>query len=119
MNWPMHPLLSLRPLRTLRLGVRPCLSSTGNGGELNGVRILSPATVHLMSSNHLASNLLTGELGIGLQIMRPGFGYGYDCAVIFNPPQADLVDGRGHSSGMEPPARGSGSTRRMTWFLWG
>lgn len=67
----------------------------GNGGELNGVRILSPATVHLMSSNHLASNLLTGEFGIGLQIMRPGFGYGYDCAVIFNPPEADLLDGQG------------------------
>jgi hypothetical protein len=95
MNCPMHPLLSLRPLRTLRLGVRPFLSSTGNGGELNGVRILSPATVHLMSSNHLASSILTGEFGFGLQIMRPGFGYGYDCAVIFNPPEADLVDGQG------------------------
>jgi CubicO group peptidase (beta-lactamase class C family) len=67
----------------------------GNGGELNGVRVLSPAAVQLMGSNHLAPNLLTGEFGIGLQIMRPGFGYGYDCAVVFNPPEADLPDGRG------------------------
>jgi len=66
-----------------------------NGGELNGVRILSPASVHLMGSNHLAPNLLTGEFSIGLQVMRPGFGYGYDCAVVFNPPKADLPDGPG------------------------
>jgi len=63
-----------------------------NGGELNGVRILSPASVKLMGSNHLSPKLLTGEFGIGLQIMRPGFGYGYDCAVVFNPPEADLPD---------------------------
>jgi CubicO group peptidase (beta-lactamase class C family) len=67
----------------------------GNGGELNGVRILSPAAVRLMSSNHLAPSLLTGEFGIGLQTMRPGFGYGYDCAVVFNPLEADLPEGQG------------------------
>ena len=66
-----------------------------NEGELNGVRILSPASVHLMSSNHLAPKLLTGEFGIGVQIMRPGLGYGYDCAVEFNPAEANLPDGRG------------------------
>src|SRR5579859_3705841 len=67
----------------------------GNGGELNGVRILSPAAVHLMGSNHLAPSLLTGEFGVGLQTMRPGFGYGYNCAVVYNPPEADLPDGPG------------------------
>ena len=67
----------------------------GNGGELNGVRILAPASVKLMGSNHLAPNLLTGEFNIGLQVMRPGFGYGYDCAVVFNPPEADLPEGQG------------------------
>lgn len=67
----------------------------GNGGELSGVRILSPATVKLMTSNHLAPGLLTGEFGIGLQTMRPGFGYGYDCAVEFAPPEANLPDGQG------------------------
>ena len=66
-----------------------------NGGELNGVRVLSPASVQLMGSNHLAPNLLTGEFGIGLQVMRPGFGYGYNCAVVYDPPLANLPEGRG------------------------
>jgi CubicO group peptidase (beta-lactamase class C family) len=65
-----------------------------NGGELNGKRILAPATVKLMTSNHLAPSLLTGEFGIGLQQMRPGFGYGYNCAVEFNPQEANLPDGK-------------------------
>jgi CubicO group peptidase (beta-lactamase class C family) len=63
-------------------------------GELNGVRILAPATVKLMSSNHLPPSLLTGEFGIGLQNMRPGFGYGYNCAVVYDPPEANLPDGK-------------------------
>jgi CubicO group peptidase (beta-lactamase class C family) len=66
-----------------------------NGGELNGVRILAPWSVQLMSTNHLAANLLTGEFGIGLHNMRLGFGYGYNCAVEFDPPTANLPDGRG------------------------
>jgi CubicO group peptidase (beta-lactamase class C family) len=64
-------------------------------GELNGVRILAPATVHLMSSNHVPASLLTGEFGIGLQTLRPGFGYGYNCAVVFDPPEANLPEGKG------------------------
>ncbi len=67
----------------------------GNGGELDGKRILAPATVKLMTSNHLPANLLTGEFGIGQHIMRPGFGYGFNCAVIFDPPTAGLPDGKG------------------------
>jgi CubicO group peptidase (beta-lactamase class C family) len=67
----------------------------GNEGELNGVRILSPASVHLMSSNHLAPKLLTGEFSIGVQVMRAGLGYGYDCAVEYEPAEANLPDGRG------------------------
>jgi CubicO group peptidase (beta-lactamase class C family) len=66
-----------------------------DAGELNGVRILSPAAVHLMRSNHLAPNLLTGEFSIGVQVMRPGLGYGFNCAVEFNPAEAGLPDGRG------------------------
>ena len=27
--------------------------------------------------------------------MRPGLGYGYNCAVIFDPPEANLPDGKG------------------------
>ena len=70
-------------------------SMLANGGELNGVRIISPESVALMSSNHLAPNLLTGEFGIGIHTMRAGFGYGYNCAVIFDPAMAGLSDGKG------------------------
>lgn len=66
-----------------------------NGGELDGTRILAPATVRLMTSNHLPARLLTGEWGIGQSIMRPGFGYGFNCAVIFDPPEAEASDGKG------------------------
>jgi len=65
------------------------------GGRLGGVRVLSPAAVKLMTSNHLPDSLLTGQWGIGQHIMRPGFGYGYDCAVIFDPAAANLSDGKG------------------------
>ena len=65
------------------------------GGELNGKRILAPATVKLMSSNHVPAELLTGKFGIGYQIMRPGFGYGYNCAVVYDPAEANLPEGKG------------------------
>ena len=67
----------------------------GNGGELDGKRILAPATVRLMTSNHLPAELLTGQYGIGLQQMRAGLGYGYNCAVAFDPAEANLPDGQG------------------------
>jgi CubicO group peptidase (beta-lactamase class C family) len=67
----------------------------GNKGTLNGMRVLAPATMHLMTSNHLSPSLLAGGYGIGLQTMRPGFGYGYDGAVVFDPPDANLPDGKG------------------------
>jgi len=66
-----------------------------NGGELNGKHILSPATVKLMTSNHVPVELLTGKFGIGAQVMRSGMGYGYNCAVVFDPPEANLPEGRG------------------------
>ena len=66
-----------------------------NGGELDGKRILSPETVKLMTSNHLAADLVSGKFGIGWQRMRPGFGYGYNCAVEYNPQEANLPDGKG------------------------
>jgi CubicO group peptidase (beta-lactamase class C family) len=67
----------------------------GDNGELNGARILAPSTVKLMSSNHVPVELLTGGYGIGVQQLRPGFGYGYNCAVAFDPGEANLPDGKG------------------------
>jgi CubicO group peptidase (beta-lactamase class C family) len=66
-----------------------------NQGELDGKRILAPATVKLMTSNHLPPSLLTGQYRIGSQVMRPGMGYGYNGAVVFDPPEANLPEGKG------------------------
>jgi CubicO group peptidase (beta-lactamase class C family) len=66
----------------------------GDSGGLGGVRILAPSTVRLMDTNHLPASMLTGEFHVGVQTFRPGFGYGYDCAVIFEPQAADLPDGK-------------------------
>ena len=66
-----------------------------DGGELNGKRILAPASVKLMTTNHLSQSLLAGDFGIGSQQMRPGFGYGYNCAVEYDPQEANLPDGKG------------------------
>jgi CubicO group peptidase (beta-lactamase class C family) len=66
-----------------------------NGGELDGTRILAPTTVQLMTSNHLAPSLMTGEFSIGPWIIRRGMGWGYDCAVYSDPLEADEVVGKG------------------------
>jgi CubicO group peptidase (beta-lactamase class C family) len=66
-----------------------------NQGELDGVRILAPAAVQLMTSNHLAPSLMTGEFSAGPEKIRPGMGWGYDCAVFSDPQQADEVVGKG------------------------
>jgi CubicO group peptidase (beta-lactamase class C family) len=47
-----------------------------NGGQLNGIRLLSPRTVELMRTNMLAP---------GLPILSPGAGFGLDFAVYTDP----------------------------------
>jgi CubicO group peptidase (beta-lactamase class C family) len=66
----------------------------GNSGELAGVRILAPSSVRLMDTNHLPPSMLTGEYRVGVQTLRHGFGYGYNCAVLYDPQAADLPDGK-------------------------
>jgi CubicO group peptidase (beta-lactamase class C family) len=66
-----------------------------NNGELNGVRILAPATVKLMTSNHLSPSLMTGEFSIGTYAVRRGSGWGFDCAVVNDPLEANEVVGKG------------------------
>jgi CubicO group peptidase (beta-lactamase class C family) len=66
-----------------------------NGGELNGVRLLSPSSVELMRSNHLPERLMTGKYGIGWYTMQPGLGFGYDFAVIEDPIKIGSTAGKG------------------------
>jgi CubicO group peptidase (beta-lactamase class C family) len=66
-----------------------------NGGQLNGVRLLAPGTVALMRDNQLPDRLRDGRFGIGIQQMRPGFGFGYDVAVFDDPHKAGSTTGKG------------------------
>jgi CubicO group peptidase (beta-lactamase class C family) len=66
-----------------------------NGGELDGVRILAPSSVQLMRTNHLPDDLLTKQFGVGNYHFQPGLGYGYDVAVLDNPPKLGDPAGRG------------------------
>ena len=66
-----------------------------NGGELNGKRLLAPSTVALMRANHLSTRVLNGGFGIGLQRIRPGFGFGYDVAVFDDPHATGSTTGNG------------------------
>jgi CubicO group peptidase (beta-lactamase class C family) len=66
-----------------------------NKGDLGGNRILSPHAVALMSRNHLSDALINGGFGVGAQSIRPGFGYGYNCAVFTDPVKAGLPVGKG------------------------
>jgi CubicO group peptidase (beta-lactamase class C family) len=66
-----------------------------NGGELSGVRILTPEAVALMTANHLSEEIMAGGFGVGHQQIRPGFGYGFNGAVFTDPARAGSRVGRG------------------------
>jgi CubicO group peptidase (beta-lactamase class C family) len=58
-----------------------------NGGSLDGVRILSPKTVELMTTNHL------GSLSMGSRRVGRGFGLGF--GLILDPAEAGEVGSPG------------------------
>jgi CubicO group peptidase (beta-lactamase class C family) len=57
-----------------------------NGGQLDGVRLLSPLTVELMRTNVLAANV---------PILAPGAGFGLDFAIYTDPVAAGGYFGKG------------------------
>ena len=61
-----------------------------NGGELDGVRILSPTTVEMMSRNHLPREM--GEYA-------PGLGWGLDFSVVLDPVEAGSISAGEYSWG--------------------
>jgi hypothetical protein len=52
-----------------------------NGGELDGVRILSPATVELMGTNVIPKNVLVSNNGTGVASFNEAVGFGLDFQV--------------------------------------
>ena len=63
-----------------------------NGGELAGVRILSPAAVKLMDSNQLADDIRAKGEAFGVS---SGVGFGVDVSVTVDTAKADTLGGLG------------------------
>jgi len=61
-----------------------------NGGQLNGVRILSRKTVELMTQNHL------GDIPMGFGL--PGFGFGLGFLIFPDPVLAGITVSEGSYS---------------------
>jgi len=67
-----------------------------NGGELNGVRLVAPSSIELMRANHVSDEVKTArKFGIGLYQMQPGLGFGYDFAILEDPPKLGSTAGKG------------------------
>ena len=82
-----------------------------NGGELDGVRLLSPKTVELMTVNHVGS--LFAERGPA--DAGKGFGLGFD--VVRGPRQdGRLRHASAPSAGAAPTTPTTGSTRTRSWW---
>jgi len=67
-----------------------------NGGELNGVRILSPATVALMQADHIEDTVTPGHPDeYGPAIGTDALGFGLDFAISLNPAKLGSLQGKG------------------------
>ena len=91
-----------------------------NKGELDGVRILTPQAVALMSTNHLAPALMTGAFGVGAVSPREEQRNGKALAMA-SIARSSLTQtwlaflwARAPSNGTVPPEPGSGLIRSTT-----
>ena len=66
-----------------------------NRGVWEGRRLVSEDALAAQMSNHLPESMLAKPWVTGQMHFRPGFGYGYDGAVVFDPVAAELPVGRG------------------------
>lgn len=63
-----------------------------NEGELDGVRLLAPATIRLMATNHLT------DAQLAKKPLGDGVGFGLGVAVIMDPARAGSIAGKGSYS---------------------
>ena len=69
-----------------------------NKGELDGVRLLSPASVELMGTNMLPKEVLARGDGLPGQRFNEAIGFGLDFLVVNDPRAAGTLDGKGSMS---------------------
>jgi CubicO group peptidase (beta-lactamase class C family) len=69
-----------------------------NKGELDGVRILSPASVELMGTNMIPRNVLVSSNGTTGARFNEAVGFGLDFMVVNDPRVAGTLEGEGTMS---------------------
>jgi len=69
-----------------------------NKGELNGVRLLSPASVEMMGTNMLSKEVLTRNDGLPGTRFNEAVGFGLDFMVVNDPRTAGTLEGKGSMS---------------------
>lgn len=65
-----------------------------NKGELDGVRILSPASVELMDTNVIPKNVLVSSNGTSVARFNEAVGFGLDFMVVNDPRAAGTLEGK-------------------------
>ena len=66
-----------------------------NGGELDGVRILAPASIELMGTNQIAQGALGRASGAVPIVFSDAVGFGLDFLVVNDPRKAGSLVGKG------------------------
>jgi CubicO group peptidase (beta-lactamase class C family) len=66
-----------------------------NAGEWNGTRIVSEEGIRQMMTNHLSPELMAERWEAGHMHFRPGFGFGYNGVVFYDPELAGIPVGTG------------------------
>ncbi|MEN9374332.1 MAG: hypothetical protein RIR79_1884 [Pseudomonadota bacterium] len=66
-----------------------------NGGQLDGVRILSPATVRLMTVDHLGGNIPVNHEGFSGELLPFGHGFGLGFAVRLEDGISSMLGSKG------------------------
>ncbi|RAK61477.1 serine hydrolase [Phenylobacterium hankyongense] len=65
-----------------------------NGGELDGVRILSPASIQLMDTNVIPHDVLVSSNGTNTARFNEAVGFGLDFMVVNDPRRAGSLEGK-------------------------
>jgi CubicO group peptidase (beta-lactamase class C family) len=65
------------------------------GGEVDGVRLLTPETVALMSVNRLSDAQRAAAKTLGMPVFTGGNGFGLGLAVTIDPATASVIRGKG------------------------
>jgi len=69
-----------------------------NKGELDGARLLSPASVEMMGTNMIPKDVLVASNGVGAARFNEAVGFGLDFMVVNDPRAAGTLEGKGSMS---------------------